>query len=44
MAVTKELSRFVRDALMAGQSRDEVAQVLAHAGWTGSEIRAALSA
>lgn len=44
MAVTKELSRFVRDALAAGQSRDEISTLLTQSGWSGSEVRTALSA
>ncbi|NNE51339.1 MAG: hypothetical protein HKN30_02945 [Sulfitobacter sp.] len=44
MAVSKELSRFTRDALAAGRSRDEIAAVLASSGWAASEVRDALDA
>lgn len=44
MAVSKELSRFTRDALAAGKSRDEIAQALAASGWTPSEVSDALGA
>ncbi|AUH35566.1 DUF5671 domain-containing protein [Paracoccus tegillarcae] len=35
------LSEFVREALIAGQSQDQIAQALADAGWSQTEIRAA---
>jgi len=38
MAVTKELSRFTRDALIAGKSRAEIAQVLQSSGWSAAEV------
>ena len=44
MAVTKELSRFTRDALAAGHSRTEVAEVLTTAGWSETEVADALRA
>lgn len=36
------LSEFVRDALTQGASRDQIAQSLSHAGWSGPEIHDAL--
>ena len=44
MAVTKELSRFVRDALTLGKTRAEIAQALTNSGWTPSEVADALDA
>lgn len=44
MAVSKDLSRFTRDALAAGHSREEVANVLRAAGWSASEVSDALAA
>lgn len=44
MAVTKELSRFTRDALGAGHSREEIATVLEASGWSASEVQDALKA
>lgn len=44
MAVSKELSRFTRDALAAGKSRDEIAAVLTASGWTAGEVGEALHA
>lgn len=44
MAVSKELSRFTRDALSAGKSRDEIATALTASGWSASEVSDALSA
>jgi hypothetical protein len=44
MAVSKELSRFTRDALSAGKSRDEIAAALTASGWSASEVSDALSA
>lgn len=41
--MTTELTVFVRDALSAGKSRDEVRAVLVRAGWIGDEIDDALS-
>ena len=32
------VSEFVREALVAGRSRDEIAMVLPEAGWTASEV------
>ena len=43
MAVSAELSRFVRDALTAGRSRVEIAQALAGAGWGTDVVAEALS-
>ena len=44
MAVSKELTRFTRDALAAGRSRDEIAAVLTASGWASSEVQDALEA
>jgi hypothetical protein len=44
MAVSKELSRFTRDALAAGKTRDEIKSVLAASGWSVSEVADALGA
>lgn len=44
MAASKELLRFVRDALSAGKPREEIAQALTSSGWSASEVRDALSA
>lgn len=42
MARTDELSDFVRQGLIAGRSRDELAAALAQAGWSGREVAQAL--
>jgi hypothetical protein len=44
MAVSKELSRFTRDALAAGKSRAEISTALAASGWSVSEVTDALGA
>ncbi|MFK7837888.1 MAG: DUF5671 domain-containing protein [Sulfitobacter sp.] len=44
MAVSKDLSRFTRDALAAGHSREEVAGALQASGWSASEVADALNA
>ena len=44
MASTLELERFVRDALAAGVPRPQVESTLADAGWSDSQVRAALAA
>ncbi len=44
MAVSKELSRFTRDALAAGKTREEIAQALTASGWSASEVADALGA
>ena len=44
MAVSRDLSRFVREALVAGRSREEIAEVLAVSGWSPTEIHDALQA
>tara|TARA_R110002110_G_scaffold106423_23_gene266848 strand:+ start:258 stop:878 length:621 start_codon:yes stop_codon:yes gene_type:complete len=44
MAVRKELSRFVRDALAAGKTRAEIAQALTASGWSAPEVADALAA
>ena len=44
MARNEQLAGFVRDALSAGRSRAEIAQVLGDAGWSGTEIADALAA
>ncbi|WP_101927303.1 DUF5671 domain-containing protein [Luteimonas rhizosphaerae] len=42
-AGTQELDTFVREALQRGASRDEVATVLAGAGWPDEQVRSALA-
>lgn len=42
MKSSEQLARFVRDALNAGKSRDQITGALAEAGWTDAEIRDAL--
>lgn len=42
MAASKQLSRFVRDALVAGQSREDITEVLVASGWSVSEAEDAL--
>lgn len=44
MAAKDALSRFVRDALSAGRSRDEIRAELGAAGWSPREISEALAA
>jgi Domain of unknown function (DUF5671) len=44
MRPPEAVSRFVRDALAAGRSRDEIAAALRQAGWSGAEVRAGLGA
>lgn len=44
MAVSQELSRFVREALTQGRSREEIAQALTTSGWSDTEISDALHA
>ncbi|APE42843.1 hypothetical protein BOO69_04945 [Sulfitobacter alexandrii] len=44
MAVNKQLSRFVRDALSAGKTRAEISQALTDSGWSRSEVADALDA
>lgn len=44
MATNKELLRFVRGALTAGKSRDEISDALTASGWSASEVRDALAA
>ena len=44
MAVDAELKTFVRDALGRGTGRDDIAAVLAKAGWPDADIRKALAA
>ena len=44
MAVSKELSRFTRDALVSGKTRAQISQALTAAGWAASEVREALDA
>ncbi|MEW9921510.1 DUF5671 domain-containing protein [Marimonas sp. MJW-29] len=44
MAVSRELSRFVRDALAQGRSREEIAEALGASGWSASEVADALGA
>lgn len=44
MAANKDLTAFVRDALIAGRSRAEIATALSQAGWNPRDIDSALSA
>lgn len=44
MAVSKELSRFTRDALVAGKTREEIGSALTASGWSASEVTDALGA
>jgi hypothetical protein len=44
MSAPDELVPFVREALLAGRSRDDVAAVLRRAGWTREQVDAALGA
>ncbi|MEM6546464.1 MAG: DUF5671 domain-containing protein [Pseudomonadota bacterium] len=44
MAAQSELQNFVRDALTAGRSRDEIRQAMAAAGWSDRETTEALAA
>ncbi|NIY80886.1 hypothetical protein HCZ23_15595 [Celeribacter sp. HF31] len=44
MKPTEQLAQFTREALISGQSRDEIATALREAGWADSEVRDALSA
>ncbi|MBM9595311.1 DUF5671 domain-containing protein [Roseitranquillus sediminis] len=44
MARRDRLQDFVREALLAGRSRDEVARALVEAGWSEGEVRGALAA
>lgn len=44
MAVNKQLSRFVRDALATGKTRAEISQALTDSGWSRSEVADALDA
>jgi len=44
MKPADQLAAFVGDALAAGRTRDEIADTLGKAGWTSSEIDAALGA
>ncbi len=41
-SLSAELDRFVRDALLAGQSRDAIRTVLLQAGWTPEQLANAL--
>jgi len=43
MAATKDLTDFVRDALQAGRSRDEIDAALSEAGWSRQDIDGALA-
>ena len=42
MATLDRVSQFVRDALLAGRTRDEIRNALARAGWSPGEINKAL--
>ena len=42
MAENRALDTFVRDALSGGASRAEVSEALSRAGWSGSDVSAAL--
>ncbi len=44
MAANKQLSRFVRDALSDGKSRDDIEAALGQSGWSGNEVAEALDA
>ena len=44
MRPSEDLSRFVREALVLGRSRGEIARALAGAGWTPPEVEGALAA
>ncbi len=44
MAKTDPIREFVRDALLAGRSRPEIAEALTAAGWSDREIRRGLDA
>lgn len=44
MSSEDELARFVREALAAGQEREDIARVLMSAGWTQPQVNEALSA
>lgn len=43
MQAKDSISQFVRDALLAGHSRDDIRQALRQAGWSASEINEALA-
>jgi len=42
MAASSDLTEFVRDALIAGRSREDIAAALADAGWSRADIDAGL--
>ena len=42
MRASNRVSTFVRDALIAGRTRNEIAHAMETAGWSESEIRAAI--
>lgn len=44
MSQKSDLANFVKDALIAGSARDEIADGLAQAGWSSSEVSEALDA
>jgi len=44
MAASAEMTQFVRDALIAGRSRDEIRGALDSAGWSAREVGEALEA
>lgn len=41
---SEELEQFVREALLRGQSKDDIAQALAAAGWSAQQTRSVLDA
>ena len=43
MAVNEELLSFIRDALLKGQTRAQIEEVLLRAGWAPDQVRSALS-
>ena len=43
MAVSNELTDFVRNALERGQSREQIAQALSAAGWRDEQVKAAIA-
>ncbi len=44
MAISEELSSFVRDALAHGRSRAEIEEALLKAGWESEQVKSALAA
>ena len=44
MAVNEELTSFIRDALLKGQTRAQIEDVLVRAGWEPDQVKSALAA